>query len=642
MICAGNTPKSILKSVRRIQVENKEKLLETFIDITDRKQAEAALLLANQRFSLAAHAAQFGVWELVFNGNQLIWDDKMYELYGVSRETFECNYESWQQCVLAEDIDRVIQEIQLAHAEEQELDTEFRIIKPDRTIHFLKANGLLIRDDQNEAIRMIGINYDITERKQMEETIRAERDLFSAGPVFTIVWDIQEEWPVKQVSSNVTTILGYTPQEMMDGAFRYGALIHPEDMHIVIRNTKYNIEHHIDEYEQSYRVKTKENGYRWFYDFTKVDRDSNGQVVTIRGYLFDQTHQKELENSLQLERQRLSNIIEGTHVGTWEWHVPNGETTFNERWAEMVGYTLDELSPISIKTWERLVHPDDLIQSNALLEQHFRGERDYYEFESRMKHKDGQWIWVLDRGKVTSWAADGSPVMMQGTHQEITERKLANEALQSKTALLEAQTNAAIDGILVVDPHQQMILSNQRMIELFSIPAELLEDENKVTLIDYLVHQARSPRHFQDLISHLQEHPTESSRDEVEMADGSIFDRFSAPVMNQDGKLLGRIWTFRDITDRKNAEQALTRSEVNFRTFFETISDLIIVASLDGQIQYTNHAVEQKLGWNTEEIALMHILDLYPIEKRDEVEKIFAAMLQGERGELLLPPTKKG
>jgi len=144
---------------------------------------------------------------------------------------------------------------------------------------------------------------------------------------------------------------------------------------------------------------------------------------------------------LQGERLRLSGIIAGTKTGTWEWNVQTGETVFNEHWAEIIGYSLDEISPVSIETWMKFAHPDDLQKSNELLEKHFRGELDYYECESRMKHNNGQWVWVLDRGKVASWTDDGKPLWMFGTHQDITERKQAEEQLLiAKNAAESANT----------------------------------------------------------------------------------------------------------------------------------------------------------------------------------------------------------
>lgn len=141
--------------------------------------------------------------------------------------------------------------------------------------------------------------------------------------------------------------------------------------------------------------------------------------------------------ALRLEQQRLSGVVEGTNVGTWEWNVETGATVFNERWAEIVGYTLAELAPVGIATWASLAHPGDLECSNRLLERHFAGELPYYDCECRMRHKAGHWVWVHDRGRVISRTPEGRPLMMYGTHTEITARKLAEDELLDRKAHLE-------------------------------------------------------------------------------------------------------------------------------------------------------------------------------------------------------------
>jgi PAS domain S-box-containing protein len=114
----------------------------------------------------------------------------------------------------------------------------------------------------------------------------------------------------------------------------------------------------------------------------------------------------------------------------WDWYVQSGVTTFNEQWANIIGYSLEELEPISIETWTKFGHPEDLQRSGALLQAHFRGETPFYECEARMQHKSGAWVWVLDRGKVVEWNADGTPRRMTGTHLDITERKKMEEQLR--------------------------------------------------------------------------------------------------------------------------------------------------------------------------------------------------------------------
>lgn len=141
-------------------------------------------------------------------------------------------------------------------------------------------------------------------------------------------------------------------------------------------------------------------------------------------------------------------ILEATRAGTWEWNVQTGATTFNERWAEIIGYTLEELAPVTIETWMKFAHPDDLAQSNDLLQRHFSGELPYYLCEARMRHKDGHWVWVSDRGMVVRRDAEGKPLLMSGTHQDISERKQAElelDAYRHRLEQLVTERTAALE-----------------------------------------------------------------------------------------------------------------------------------------------------------------------------------------------------
>jgi PAS domain S-box-containing protein len=180
-------------------------------------------------------------------------------------------------------------------------------------------------------------------------------------------------------------------------------------------------------------------GDRYYSTTVTPLKDATGNVVSAICSAKDLTERKQAEETLRDQRWRLASIIEGTHVGTWEWNVQTGETLFDETWAQLAGYTLDELSPTSIETWSALAHPEDLKQSGELLDRHFSGELPYYDCECRIRHKDGTWIWVQDRGRVITRTIDGRPLMMFGTHTDITDRKRAEE----ERASLEAQLHQA-------------------------------------------------------------------------------------------------------------------------------------------------------------------------------------------------------
>lgn len=167
-----------------------------------------------------------------------------------------------------------------------------------------------------------------------------------------------------------------------------------------------------------------------------IDNQNKQYFLTV---MVDITEQKILQEQLEINRQRLENIIEGTRLGTWEWNVQTGKTVFNDRWAEIIGYKLSELEPLSIDTWLSHGYPEDLVESEKRLNCHFDKKTNFYDFECRMKHKDGHWVWVHDRGKVIEWDEDVKPLMMFGTHSDITEKK-EMESLIRESAIRDPLT----------------------------------------------------------------------------------------------------------------------------------------------------------------------------------------------------------
>ena len=255
-------------------------------------------------------------------------------------------------------------------------------------------------------------------------------------------------------------------------------------------------------------------------------QDEVGQLIGGFNHLLGVLERQ--KNELADKQQRLSNLIEGTHLGTWEWNVQTGETAFNPRWAEMLGYTLDELAPLSIDTWLKLTHPDDLNRSGALLKQHFAGELPFYECEARMRHKDGQWVWIHDLGKVLSRAADGEPLLMSGFHRDITERKdnerrlaeahrqaeAANLAKSRFLATMSHEIRTPMNGVLsmaqlLLVPHlseterrdyartilssgQSLLTLLNDILDLSKIEAEMFKLDNTVFAPEALLHETRN------------------------------------------------------------------------------------------------------------------------------------------------------
>ncbi|RFC55288.1 PAS domain S-box protein [Brumimicrobium aurantiacum] len=166
-------------------------------------------------------------------------------------------------------------------------------------------------------------------------------------------------------------------------------------------------------------------------------------------------------SDLKKNEIRYKFVLEGTNVGIWKWNIQTNETVFNERWAEMIGYTIEELAPISIETWRKFCHPDDLKESERKLQDCFEKKTEFYEIELRMTHKNGNLVWVYDRGKVIEWTKDGKPLMMYGTHQDITKRKLAEKAIKKSEKFLRDTLNGLTEHIVVLNDQGEIILTNK-------------------------------------------------------------------------------------------------------------------------------------------------------------------------------------
>ena len=182
-----------------------------------------------------------------------------------------------------------------------------------------------------------------------------------------------------------------------------------------------------------------------------------------------------VERQLSYEKKRLEVIIKATNVGTGEWDILSGQVLMNERWAEIIGYTLDELAPFTADLRARLCHPDDLASSLKRLHQHFTQQRDYFDFETRMRHKDGHWVWVHERGQVVEWSSEGKPLRMSGTFSDISQRKYAEEQLLNAKDELELRVKERSSELMQA---QSQLAVQERLVSLGQLAAGIGHELN--------------------------------------------------------------------------------------------------------------------------------------------------------------------
>ncbi|MDD5020196.1 MAG: PAS domain S-box protein [Candidatus Omnitrophica bacterium] len=214
---------------------------------------------------------------------------------------------------------------------------------------------------------------------------------------------------------------------------------------------------------------------------------------------------------------------------------------------------------------------------------------------------------------------------------DITELKKIEEELKRKTEFLEAQKEASLDGLLVIDENGQRLLINQRLLDLWQVPQDVINDTNDEALLQYVVQRTTNPREFLDKVHYLYAHKNETSEDEVEVKDGKVFDRYSSPVIDKNGKYFGRIWTFRDITERKMAEKKILEYAKRLGYLTKYANDLIILLDENFNLLEVNERAEDVYGYTRDELIGKHATSLRAPEVREMFGPQIAPVHEGGR-----------
>lgn len=224
--------------------------------------------------------------------------------------------------------------------------------------------------------------------------------------------------------------------------------------------------------------------------------------------------------------------------------------SINQRYCDITGYSRDEMMKLRL---EDLTHPDDIEASQDLIRRTREGEFPNYAMEKRYIRKDGTIVWIHLTVSIVR-SDSGEPLYLVGFIQDITERRSAQASASRSLSLLQATLESTADGLLVVDLEGRIVSYNQRMPEMWGIPVELFASGNDARAIGAALEKLSHPEEFLAKVQELYEQPELASYDVLELKDGRVFERYSQP-QRIDGTSVGRVWSFRDVTARRRAEE---------------------------------------------------------------------------------------
>lgn len=433
---------------------------------------------------------------------------------------------------------------------------------------------------------MVGIGYDITERKKLEEQIKAEREelitIFNNMPVFIHLRD--KENTLTEVNKFFEEKLGYSHNDI-------GKL----DLLKLITT---------DEDYKPFLDHLKKDSGTW-EDFKLVTKDgrlvqttwTNVKISDSKslGIGLDITDRKTMEEKLKNHKERLQLTTRSGNVGLWEWYPQTGETNFNEVWANLIGYTLDELEPVSIETWNSKVHPEDLKKFEKEMERYFAGETPIYECEIRMKHKNGEWVYILDRGRTVECDENDNPYRVLGTHVDITarihfereNRLLANVFVHSNTAL--SVSNPQTNKILRI---------NQAYADLCGY-----DRNDMIGMHEKKLYPAQARKEFNRQLEKLKNGHHSTFETILKRKDGTEFYALVNLAMVHESKdeTSYRVTTVQDISELKRFEDQLIHERQRFEVASKIVSDVVWEWNPQSNYLWWGDGMETVFGYKKEE-----------------------------------------
>jgi PAS domain S-box-containing protein len=467
---------------------------------------------------------------------------------------------------------------------------------------------------------------DITERKEAEEILRESEEKFrtfaeqSPNMIF-----INRKGRVVYANAKCEELTGYTKEEFYSPDFNFLEITAPESLELVKNYFAKHLQgEEVPAYE--YIVRTKQGRRIDVIITTKLIPFENENAIL--GIITDISERKKAEESLLKFRLGIERSSDAVFITD-----PSGVIIFvNPSFEQLYGYSFQE----SIGNTPRIFKSGNL------------SSEDYKSFWSSLLSKNvvsGEIVNKTKDGRLVHIEGTNNPILdnqskiigFLGIHRDITDRKREEEELEQSFSLIQATLESTADGILVVDRIGTITNYNAQFVKMWNIPENMLAEGKDRVIINFVLAQLKSPKNFVSKVNELYSHPESESFDVLEFKDGRIFERYSHP-QRIDGQPVGRVWSFRDVTQRKLAEEQLQESEERYRRLVEYSPNAIAVHS-EGKFVYVNPAAIKLIG--ATDASQLIGMPIMSIIHPDDIEVVRQRVLLGMTERKALPPLEE-
>ena len=537
-------------------------------DVSDRIRAEESLRDTARQYRRLHESMRDGFVQVDMEGRLHEFNSAYQSLLGYSEDELrrvtylDLTPTQWHLAELD-----IVQRQVLERGYSEVYEKEYR--RKDGTLVPVELRTYLIRDASGRPAGMWAIVRDISERKrtaqQLQESERQYRELVENANSIILRWDRQGE--ILFVNEFGLRFFDYTEKELV-GRHVVGTIVPPdESTGRDLRPLMDSICRYPERFERNVNENMRRNGDRVWISWTnRAILDQQGEVVEVFSVGSDITDRKRAEEALERQTKLFRNLFEGAPIAISVLDHAGRILELNRSFEALFGYREDEARGRDIND---LLPGEPGLADAPDASPTAVGTGKLLEMETVRHGRDGRRLDVhlvcypnVEHGRLVGSFA---------IYRDITDRKRAEEHLLFSNALLAAEQAASIEGILVVDDRGRIISSNQRFADIWRIPEGILAHGADEYALRSVLDQVSDPQEFRARIDYLYAHPDLKSREEIALLDGRTLDRYSCPMVGSDGRHYGRVWFFRDVTDRKQVEAALRASRNLLQAVLDTI-----------------------------------------------------------------------
>jgi len=614
-------------------------------DNSQRLRAEAAVHESENRFRIMADSCPTMLWVTdADGGNQFI--NRMYcEFTGAPYE--QVDGAKWKLLIHPDDAPHYVGAFQHAIRERAPFRAEARIRRWDGEWRLLSSYAEPRLSPDGEFLGHVGLSADITEQKQAEQAMRDSRqfaqstiDALSShvcvlNETGTII-AVNRAWKEFQDSNPPLDPAGRPGDDCGEGTDYLAVCDRAVGPDAVVgaefaAGIRDVLSGEREQFSLEYSCHSPSEK-RWF-----IGRARRFSVASLPRILIEHiniTELKRTEEALRESEERFRVMADGCPIGIWVTDQDGGTRFINRTYRDFCGIGSQELDR---NEWKLMLHPDDTPEFVGAF-QHALKEHTPFKAEQRSRRADGEWRWVESYAE-PRFSSAGEFLGLVGTSKDITDRKQDQEALQFQQSLIRAILDVSPDGILVMNDENRIVLYNKLLQHIWRVPGipdslpDLTIGESLPPMLSAPFDRLKDPDAFAKRVRELNDDPDATDHCEIELREGRTIERYSTSLRSERTARPGRVWFFRDITERKQAEQALQSSEEKFRQLAENVREVFwMMSPAADEILYISPAYEQvwertcdslyqnPMSWAT----AIHPDDL------ENAHALFARQIQGE------------